>query len=378
MIFFNQIINAKGTPSIYEDTLANRPAASSLGRLFVRTDNPYGIYRDQGTSWQLITGSGGGSQNWDQVLAQGGALTQNRSFSFDYSFGLNFTNGTYFQLQNIPTFKLLYTNNSNLTFTQNYLRYFNSSNVNNLLSINYLTGDFASGDYAFQFNGTHMNVNVSGSNIYLAPAGRLMSLWQSDVVTIGDANNNYNQNKFIVDDGANHIYTAINGNEKGLSINNGYFYFGDYNSTLGIKVDTADQNTISSFVEGESIKGGFNISYFISQFGSYGDVSESMYLEIDGDSQILRTISRGYDYGIYIYNNNNEDDGVFIGDYFGNKNSSYIGVEDLSKTFLMNNLNVIRIQNSPSVLSTSSGSTSSQHLVVYINGSQYKIQLRNP
>ena len=53
------ILNQKATPAIYADTLANRPAASFAGRLFVDTASPYGIYRDTGTAWVQIAGSGG-------------------------------------------------------------------------------------------------------------------------------------------------------------------------------------------------------------------------------------------------------------------------------------------------------------------------------
>lgn len=46
------VLNQKGSPALFADSLASRPAASFAGRLFVDTDNPStGIYRDTGTSW---------------------------------------------------------------------------------------------------------------------------------------------------------------------------------------------------------------------------------------------------------------------------------------------------------------------------------------
>jgi hypothetical protein len=54
------ILNQKGTPMFYSDTLALRPAFGIAGRIFIATDSPYGIFRDTGTAWDQIAGSGGG------------------------------------------------------------------------------------------------------------------------------------------------------------------------------------------------------------------------------------------------------------------------------------------------------------------------------
>lgn len=50
------ILNQKATPSFYADTLANRPAPSFVGRVFISTDT-YDLYRDTGTSWDLLSPS---------------------------------------------------------------------------------------------------------------------------------------------------------------------------------------------------------------------------------------------------------------------------------------------------------------------------------
>ena len=54
------IINQKGSPAIFSDTYANRPAASYPGRLFISTDTKE-IYRDTGSAWEEIAGSGSGN-----------------------------------------------------------------------------------------------------------------------------------------------------------------------------------------------------------------------------------------------------------------------------------------------------------------------------
>ena len=50
------ILNQLGSPAINSNTFANRPAAGQTGRLFISTDT-FEIYRDNGTSWNLIGGS---------------------------------------------------------------------------------------------------------------------------------------------------------------------------------------------------------------------------------------------------------------------------------------------------------------------------------
>jgi hypothetical protein len=55
---FNGTINQRKTPAFYADVLASRPAAGYDGRIFIATDNPYGIYRDNGSTWVQIAGNG--------------------------------------------------------------------------------------------------------------------------------------------------------------------------------------------------------------------------------------------------------------------------------------------------------------------------------
>ena len=49
-----EVLNQLNTPTLYADTLALRPAPAIVGRIFFRTDSPYGIYRDTGTAWDLV------------------------------------------------------------------------------------------------------------------------------------------------------------------------------------------------------------------------------------------------------------------------------------------------------------------------------------
>jgi hypothetical protein len=84
---YNYVSNQKGTPALYSDILANRPAAGFLGRLFISTDT-LEIYRDTGTAWALISG-GGGSVN---IYNSDGTLTAARTVTMA-SHNLTFEGG---------------------------------------------------------------------------------------------------------------------------------------------------------------------------------------------------------------------------------------------------------------------------------------------
>ena len=67
------VTNQLASPAIYASSFATRPAASFKGRLFVDTDNPStGIYRDTGTAWIAIAGTGvAETQNLNKVCTIG-------------------------------------------------------------------------------------------------------------------------------------------------------------------------------------------------------------------------------------------------------------------------------------------------------------------
>lgn len=71
---FNQVINQQGSPALFSAILANRPAFGYTGRIFISTDTRE-IYRDTGTSWELI-GSGVGSVN---IYNSNGTLSAQRT-----------------------------------------------------------------------------------------------------------------------------------------------------------------------------------------------------------------------------------------------------------------------------------------------------------
>jgi len=63
-------INQKGTPLLYTDTLANRPAYGIKGRVFFSTDTGQ-IFEDNGTSWSLLADAGVGGGSLETVTTNG-------------------------------------------------------------------------------------------------------------------------------------------------------------------------------------------------------------------------------------------------------------------------------------------------------------------
>lgn len=111
---YNDVLNQKGSPALYSDIFANRPAFGYTGRLFISTDTNE-IYRDTGTSWVLISSGGGVSTN---IYNSDGTLTASRTLNTD-GLPLTFTGGTFSGL----TFNL----NSAASYSRNLM--FNTSNV---------------------------------------------------------------------------------------------------------------------------------------------------------------------------------------------------------------------------------------------------------
>lgn len=74
------ILNQLGSPSINSNTFANRPIAGQTGRLFVSTDT-FEIYRDNGSSWDLIGGPG------TSTITGSGTATQVAYFTSSQALG---------------------------------------------------------------------------------------------------------------------------------------------------------------------------------------------------------------------------------------------------------------------------------------------------
>lgn len=91
MWFLNFILNQSGVPAFSAGTLANRPAAGYIGRIYISTDT-FAFYRDTGAGWDLIGGPGTGtitgSLTANQVVYATGTNTIGGNANFTYD-GIN-------------------------------------------------------------------------------------------------------------------------------------------------------------------------------------------------------------------------------------------------------------------------------------------------
>jgi len=70
------ILNQKQTPAFYASSLATRPAAGFVGRIFIDSDSPStGLYRDTGTVWVQIADPGAGTTGTLQQVTTNGNTT---------------------------------------------------------------------------------------------------------------------------------------------------------------------------------------------------------------------------------------------------------------------------------------------------------------
>jgi hypothetical protein len=125
------ILNQKGTPMFNSDLTANRPAAGIVGRIFIATDSPYGIFRDTGTAWEQVAGAGGGGTN---IYNADGTLTGNRVVSSG-GFNLSFAPQTTFS----SSLTAATGGSSYAVLGSNTLSYavgFSSSNIGNVYGAN--------------------------------------------------------------------------------------------------------------------------------------------------------------------------------------------------------------------------------------------------
>lgn len=366
------ILNQKATPAIYADTLANRPTASFAGRLFVDTASPYGIYRDTGSAWVQIAGNGGGGSstginglNGTTNIGLGGTLINGttingglnnlvftnlnsfQSSSRDFVFQAVDINNQYsqinggggaeflelYQLDNnlgVDTTLRIYKNKLSTTFSGN----------NYGLNLDDTTGKFVLGDYSNNRKYNSIVVNDSTDSFYFTTSYNqantdqdlfyaLNSSTSNRFVKIGDFNSYANNTSLIVDDANAWIYTTTSSGNNGFFITNDSCFFGSNNGDyIGLRTEVSS-GRITARTGGNIIEG-LNLDFYNSQYTLGGIVANNNFIIIDDVANSIE-----------------------------NKTSSLV----FTGAALQSN--------------TSSGN-SGEHLIITLNGTQYKIALQNP
>jgi len=221
------ILNQKGTPMFNSDLTANRPAAGIVGRIFIATDSPYGIFRDTGTAWDQISSAGGGAT----IYTGDGTLTGTRTISSG-GFQLVFNpQTTFFSSLTASTgassFSVLGSNA--LTFAAG----FSSSNIGNVYSANgAINAQIFSGGATFaQANLASAMVNVN--KIDFSSGGHTITMTQSTAPGIRAMTGVQNQIQFTGSHNGTISHAAISqnlgffrdtGSTRTLTITNAYSF----------------------------------------------------------------------------------------------------------------------------------------------------------
>jgi len=366
-----KILNQKATPAIYADTLALRPNPGFLGRLFVATDSPYGVFRDTGAAWVQVASVGGGGStgvnglNGTTNIGLGGTLTNFTQINGGTN-SIRFNNYNTFTIDQISNIDIKSISSSsvaggrlNLTTLKTDLFFGDNvaSTTINLTSAriktNYLAGDigldinfgggiYTLGDYGFTSKKTQIRVDDQNTKIYFT-TGASTSNTTPDLlvaenvsnsirnVKLGDFSNFNNSMSFIIDDGNSQIYTnTALGASSGININNNGASLGNQNSSgyLFLLCDYTNNviSTYNTFSTDNGLKLDFNNSIY--QFGSYNSIGN--FIEINDSNNSIELLTT---------------------------NLNFTGAALQSNT---------------------SGGSSGEHLVITLNGTQYKIKLENP
>jgi len=212
-----EVLNQLGTPMLYSDTLALRPAAGIKGRIFYRTDSPFGIYRDNGVTWDLISSVGGGGISGSGVATRVAYWDTTSSISSDAGLYFDAINdrlgigtitptaaldllGTIFDTNTVTGITgTVTTQTTNSSFSNNFT--FNSG-ISTVASLNVI-GVLADN-----------NLNYSGANTINSTSYNAAAVWRNNI-TFGAASTSIsytqstgiraltNQQNIYIQDGTN-------------------------------------------------------------------------------------------------------------------------------------------------------------------------------
>jgi hypothetical protein len=318
------ILNQKATPAIYSDTLANRPAASFAGRLFVDTAAPYGLYRDTGSAWVQIAGNGGGGSstginglNGTTNIGLGGTLINdtiingnNQIFAVQNADLFQATSGNLNIQTGLGTQYSFLTSNS----TQLYIGQVNNSlfsqfifssqaiqtsfNGDNYgLQLDDSIGKFVLGDYGNNRKYNSIVVNDDTNSFYFTTSYNQANTAQdlfyasnatstSRFVVLGDFNNYANHTSLIIDDGNSFIKTQNINGDNGIVITNNFTFIGAKNAVdkLYFSVDLGS-SAIQSFYN--NFSDGLDLDFTSRNFRLGGFNVGTTWLEVNDNADIL-------------------------------------------------------------------------------------------
>lgn len=271
------------------------------------------------------------------------------------------------------------------------------------LYLNFLNNVFSFGDFSNVTNNSLINIDNNIGQIYIQS--------HTDAIFIGDGFYNQYNTCLVVNDNLQNIKTTFQNNDIGLYIdfNSIYCALGDYNANVNGTSFFVDDSHNTIFTQYNSNSLGLSFDFFarLLNFGDFvGYYGAQNYLQFDGNNNyaILQNGNGKLYLGDYLgsYNgtlltindlgqriktgNGAGDQGIFLdfissvyylGDYAGLTNNTQIVINNGLKDIMLKAENSLHFEGG-GLQSASSSGNSGEHLVIYLNGTQYKIQLLNP
>lgn len=387
----NGVQNINGTPGAISGVFSERPSAIDIapGTLYFSTDTA-AIYQVVAGSWILYTGGGGGGTstginglNGTTDIGLGGTLINDTNINGSgNSYSLTFDNVKSFVV-NSDLFNVNSVSNPNVffnistTFTELKCLAGGFNIANNVTFI---------GDWDGYNNGTKIAIDADTQHILTLFGGSAFGLYiTTDDTFVGDYGGVYKATQLIVQQSQYIIKTSLF-NETGINYTrygfyidynagNPYTVIGDYgNDNSGTRMYITEDKTITTAL-GVIQKGvicQFNIDkYSLGDFNS--DTNGLTFVVNNNQFEIYtgKTENTGEQplvFGYYMQQDNINFRRSGIGDVLDVFNATSIIVDDLNR-----NINF-----TGNITSATPSVPSGQYLILYVNGSPYKIQLLNP
>jgi hypothetical protein len=282
------ILNQRQTPAFFADTLANRPAAGFVGRIFISTDT-LDLYRDTGTTWLLLspssTGTITGSGAAGQVTYFSGtsSITGNNNLFYDTGnnrLGINTNTPTApLDIHSSLSGSLMQLNQTSGTLDSQLA--FQSANVGKWrIGSYYNSGQYSFGIYDVFNSRERFSVLNTGQTFVgdqISSSGKLVvnsgSLGDTGLVVIsqsspsirinnGGTGANFRCGFGIATATNNFIQGSVDGDFCIFNANTGTYpiLFGINDTGLGNVQEAARISSARNFLVGTSVDGGFKLS----------------------------------------------------------------------------------------------------------------------
>jgi hypothetical protein len=383
----NSANNFGASAGLLANTLANRPVQAALGTIFIGTNNLI-IYRYNGNSWDIIGGGGfAGATNGlnfnGGLVRLGGALINDTQIVTNLNkidFYASSTSTAQFKVTNDAAISELacFTSISSFNDGGVYLGNFEDR------------GTIQSKSFATQ-TPTELRINYDGGSIQLGNGMFGMMLddgtpkiqttygnlikglelnFDVNSYSLGDIDVGSNGTLIRIDDFNEAIRTYNQSSILGLDLNfvNNTFALGDIFYIINGTSITIDDNNqiIKTNNQGNEI--GLKLDYVNNIFylGDYNDINNGTALVVnEAGNRIATTCSLG-SLGFVV----EFTSGVSgLGDFYNIFNGYNIKIDDT--------LGELRFEGA-NLQSNTSGGNSGEHLVIWLNGINYKIKLENP